>query len=376
MNPMLLDSHIKDLVKKIELTDNADSDALNATLRELLSSLKKNLQNPEVLERYKEYRNYKGVIGTYPIHTDGYAIAFDPLEDEEGFWNAWLAYGMVVGKNVVSQEVCEYAIRRMHEVTRDISNGTCELDKSDTWKNAPVDSNGVSLISRGFFEVYHDKALADIRQSIRLYIHHVMLWGRVDLWTSFDRLGVKLPHHEESYALALHVDQNPLIHPDFKTVQGVLALADCPIERGTFVGVPGSRFIFDEYKSFAPERGEFVELLTSSTIAETLQKNAQPIPLRARDIVSWDSRTTHANTENKSEETRFVAYVAEGPAREENQEFIDTRLEAFETGIGSNVREALMHASKKSRYSDYKKISHARKKEELTLLGKFLYGQE
>jgi ectoine hydroxylase-related dioxygenase (phytanoyl-CoA dioxygenase family) len=209
-----------------------------------------------------------------------------------------------------------------------------------------------------------------------LFIHHVMLWGRVDLWTSFDRLGVKLPGHEESYALPLHVDQNPLIHPDFKTVQGVLALADCPAERGTFVGVPGSRSIFSEYERFAPERGEFVELLPTDAIAETLKKNAQPIPLRAGHIVSWDSRTTHANTENKSKETRYVAYVAAGPAREENQELIAARMEAFRTGVGSNVREALMHASKKARYSNYEKLEKVREAEQLTLLGKLLYGQE
>ncbi len=373
---MLLDDQIKDLVKKIELTDTHDSESLNTNLRELIKRLKTNLQDPQVLERYESYKKNNGTITQYPIDADGFAVAHDPLEDEEGFWNAWSKYGMVVGKNVVSKEVCEHAIRRMHEITREISDSKCELDKPDTWKDAPVDSNGISFISRGFFEVYHDKALSDIRQSIRLYIHHVMIWGKVDLWTSFDRLGVKLPGHEESYALPLHVDQNPLIHPNFKTVQGVVALADCPVERGTFVGVPGSRSVFSEYGRFAPERGEFVELIPTDPIAETLKKNAQPIPLRAGCIVSWDSRTTHANTENKSKETRYVAYIAAGPAREDSQELTDTRMEAFRTGAGSNVREALMHASKKARYSNYEKLEKVREPEELTLLGKLLYGKE
>jgi hypothetical protein len=373
---MLLDDEIKDLVKKIELTDTKDSESLTSNLRELITRLKTNLQNPEVAERYELYKKSKGNISQYPIDADGFAVAFDPLEDEEGFWNTWLTYGIVVGKNVVSKEVCEHAIQRMHEITREISDGQCELDKPDTWKNAPVDSNGISFISRGFFEVYHDKALSDIRQSIRLYIHHVMIWGKVDLWTSFDRLGVKLPGHEESYALPLHVDQNPLIHPGFKTVQGVVALADCPVERGTFVGVPGSRAIFADYGRFAPGRGEFVELMPTDPIADTLKQNAQPIPLRAGHIVSWDSRTTHANTENKSKETRYVAYIAAGPAHEESQEFIDTRMDAFRTGVGSNVREALMHASKKARYSNYEKLAKVREPEQLTLLGRLLYGQE
>lgn len=373
---MLLDKNIKNLVKGIEQTDAKDSDSLNIKVRDLIKALRVNLQNPEIKERYESYSKNKGVISSYPIDIDGYAVSFDPLENEQEFWNTWLKYGIVVGKQVVSKEICNYAIQRMHDITRGISDNKCELDKPETWKDAPIDSNGISFISRGFFEVYHDRALSDIRQSVRLYIHHVAIWGRVDLWTSFDRLGVKLPGHEESYALPLHIDQNPLIHPDFKTIQGVLALADCPIERGTFMGVPGSKSIFDEYKRFAPEKGEFVELLSSDQIARILEENAQPIPIRAGDIVSWDSRTTHANTENKSTETRYVAYVAAGPSREGSPDLVDIRLDAFRSGIGSNVREALMHASKKARYSNYEKLEEVRESEKLSLLGELLYGQE
>ncbi len=373
---MLLDDEIKGLVKNIELTDANNSESLAESFKELIGRLKTNLQKPQVIERYESYKKNKGSIHPYPIDAAGFAVAYDPLEDEEGFWNTWLKYGVVVGKNVVSKEVCKYATQRMHEIIREMSDGTCELDKPETWKNAPKDSNGIPFISRGFFEVYHDKALSDIRQSIRLYIHHVMIWGKVELWTSFDRLGVKLPGHEESYALPLHVDQNPRIHPDFKTVQGVVALADCPVERGTFVGVPGSRSLFGDYSQFAPERGEFVELIPTSSIADTLKQNAQPIPLRAGHIVSWDSRTTHANTENKSQKTRYVAYIAAGPAREDQQDLIKTRMEAFQTGVGTNVREALMHASKKARYSNHEKLAKVREPEQLTLLGRLLYGQE
>lgn len=373
---MVLDDHIKGLVKKIELTDTRDSESLSASVRELINRLKTNLQDPTIQERYASYKKDNATISKYPIDADGFAVAFDPLENEQDFYDTWSRYGMIVGKNIVSKEVCEHAIQRMHQITREISDGACELDKPESWKDAPIDSSGISFISRGFFEVYHDKSLADIRQSIRLYIHHVLIWGRVDLWTSFDRLGVKLPGHEESYALPLHVDQNPLIHPDFKTVQGVVALADCPVERGTFVGVPGSRAVFVEYGRFAPERGEFVELVSTDPITNTLKEHAQPIPLRAGCVVSWDSRTTHANTENISKENRYVAYVAAGPAREENQEWIDARMEAFRSGVGSNVREALMHASKKARYSNYEKLAKVREPEELTLLGRLLHGQE
>jgi hypothetical protein len=263
----------------------------------------------------------------------------------------------------------------MHAVIEGLSNHTCNLDDPSTWDAIPRDENGTPFISRGFFELYHDAVLADIRQSIRLYIHHVMIWGRVDLWTSFDRLGIKLPHHEESQALPLHVDQNPRIHPHFKTLQGVLALVDCPTPRGTFVGVPGSKGVFAHYAEFAPERGEFVELDTHNAIAEQLTNHAQPFPLRVSDIVSWDSRTTHANSENISDETRYVAYIAAGPARADDSELVNVRVEAFKSGEGSNVREALLHASKKPRYTNLDVLQQLRTPETLQPLGTLLYGQ-
>jgi ectoine hydroxylase-related dioxygenase (phytanoyl-CoA dioxygenase family) len=371
--PKVLDDRIRELVKTIESAADQESDE---AVRELIARLRTNLQDPEVQKRYAAYREEPGAIGRYPTDSEGFAVAYDPLEDEESFWKAWSEYGVVVGKDVVPKGVAERAVKRMHEIVRGISDGRCELDKPETWKDAPVDQNGIPFMSRGFFEVYHDKALSDIRQSVRLYIHHVLIWGTTELWSSFDRLGVKLPGHDESRALPLHVDQNPRIHADFKTVQGVLALVDCPAERGTFVGVPGSRSVFDQYGRFAPERGEFVELVPTDPIAATLSQHAQPIPLRAGCIVSWDSRTTHANTENVSDKTRYVAYVAAGPAREAEPDLIRAREDAFRSGVGSNVREALMHASKKARYADYDKLVKVREPEQLTLLGRLLYGWE
>ena len=105
--------------------------------------------------------------------------------------------------------------------------------------------------------------------------------------------------------------------------------------------------------------------------------NAQPLAMRGGDIISWDSRTTHGNTENKtSNEIRYVAYVSAGKAQEDDKQMIEIRNKAFQSGEGSNMRKALMHASKKPRYTDLEKVSRTRKEEKLTLLGRLLYGQE
>jgi hypothetical protein len=96
--------------------------------------------------------------------------------------------------------------------------------------------------------------------------------------------------------------------------------------------------------------------------------------LRAGDIVTWDSRTTHANSANHSGESRYVAYVAAGPARESDWAAVSARSDAFRTGVGANVRDALMHASKKPRYTAPALLSANRQPEDLTVLGRLLYG--
>lgn len=372
---MLIDNNIKRLVKEIDENYRTPKN-IEVSIKKLLTKLKSNCLKKEAEERYSSYSNFEGILDRYPIDKDGYAVSFDPLSDEEAFYQCWKKFGIVVGRGVVPVEVRGGAINRIYEMMTSLSNGLCNLNKPDTWGNVPVDDNHTPVLSRGFFEVYHDRSLADLRQAIHLYIHHVVIWGRIDLWTSFDRFGVKLPEHKESKGLPLHVDQNPNVHPGFKTVQGVLALSDCPIERGTYVGVPGSKKYFPEYAKMAEGLGEYVELFMPDKIAPILQKNAQAIPLRAGDIISWDSRTTHANSENVSDQTRFVAYIAAGPAREENLELIKERNEAFQNSSGKNVREALMHASKPPRYTNPANLQRIRQPEELTLLGKLLYGQE
>ncbi|MCD8496725.1 MAG: phytanoyl-CoA dioxygenase family protein [Alphaproteobacteria bacterium] len=194
-----------------------------------------------------------------------------------------------------------------------------------------------------------------------------------------DRLGVKLPSHEGGKALPLHVDQNPTIDPDFKTLQGVLALVDCPAERGTFRGVPGSRNVFQQYAQMPGGIGEFVELDPQHPIAEELTNKAQAFPLRAGDMVSWDSRTTHANTENISQDPRMVFYVAAGLAQENNAAAVAARKDAFTTGLATSklkVPQALLRATIKPRFIDAEAVSRIRKPENLTLLGKLLYGTE
>jgi len=317
---MIIDSEIKKLLVQIESLDINDSNHLTPLMIKLIQQLHRNCQKPDMQARYAKYHqslsentaNPESKLCKYPIDDDGYANAFSPIEDEETFWQTWNKYGLVVSCAVVGQEQCSETIARIHALVKALSGGQFLIEDSSSYVNIPRDKKEVPLISRGFFEVYHDDSLAQLRQSVRLYLHHVVIWGQVDLWTTFDRYGLKLPNLEQSKALPLHVDQNATVHPGFTTVQGVLALSDCPIERGTFAAVPGSKHFFKEYKTIVNAkgeyyRGEYVELDLSQPFASHLVEHKQTLPIRAGDIVSWDSQTTHANSANLSGETRMVA---------------------------------------------------------------------
>jgi ectoine hydroxylase-related dioxygenase (phytanoyl-CoA dioxygenase family) len=371
---MLIDNHVRELAHAAEEQARAlEAPTLNATLTELVRVLRERCGTADARARYANCDDVGAFPTSFPIRADGYAEAIDPLDDEESFYDCWRKFGIVVGKDVVPQQSCEAVIARLHDVTKRLSADSCDLSNPDTYHHMPVDPSGVPLLSRGFFELYHDQALAQIRQAVRLYIQHVVMWGRSDLWTSFDRVGVKLPSHDESKALPLHVDQNPLLHPDFRTTQGVLALSDCPAERGTFVGVPASRMFFKEYGRMAG-RGDYVELRADDTLFEGLTSHAQAIPIRAGHVISWDSRTTHANSENVSDRTRYVAYVSAGPVPTSPETAYELRRDAFATGIGSNERDALMHASKRPRFNNPEALAAVREPEDLTSLGRLLYG--
>lgn len=374
----IINQEVRDLVSRIDESSNG-GEALDALLIRLVRVLQKRCAHPSVVARYERYRtgvSDMGAIARLPVDAEGYVIGFDPLTQEKEFFACWQRFGIVVGTNVVSPSLCAKTVARMGELMLGASDGKCDLERPETWGDMPVDDAGVPIASRGFFEVYHDDALAQLRQSVRVYLHYVLIWGRADLWTTFDRFGIKLPGHGESKALPLHVDQNPNVHPEFRTVQGVLALADCPAERGTFVGVPGSKGFFGNYGGMAKNGGEYVELETDQPISSSVADFTQPCPLRAGSLISWDSRTTHANSANVSDQTRFVAYIAYGIQRQDDASAIGARVDGFMSGLGMNVRDALMHASKKPRYTNQHRLAGLRRREQFTALGRLIYGKD
>jgi hypothetical protein len=375
--PSIITNETRELVASIESTLPQDPGWLEYKIRNLVGHVAARCALPEIKQKYEMYGAVPGEMAAYPTDHDGYAQSFDALSDETDMYDHWRRLGVIVGKQVATIEACDYAVHRVLSVANELSDGSCFLGTPGSHLDLPFDDQDVPILTRGFFELYHDNGLAQLRQSVRSYLHHVVVRGRADLWTTFDRYGVKLPGDAGSAALPLHVDQNPREHSDFRTTQGVLALEDCPLERGTLAVVPGSKKFFAGYGSIAPEKGEYVQLIDGHESASVLRDAVQPLPLRSGDIATWDSRTTHANTENVSDKIRYVALISAGPVPKENcHDLVLARSRAYYSGEGSNNRDALMHASMKPRYSDSEALASVRQPERLSLLGKLLYGQK
>lgn len=315
-------------------------------------------------ESFKNNRHYinslKEKSETYQLEVQ----SINPFENEEDFLLHWFKFGFVIGKGIISENICDNTILKLQ---KKLSQLNLNIYNNETWLK---DKNGVPLISRGFLDIYHDKLLSDIRQNKLLYLYHTLLWQDVKLNTTFDRLGIKIKGIEGSEGLPLHVDQNPNVHPNFQTIQGVLALNDCS-KNGTVV-VPKSNKIFNQYKDFIKDgyKGEYVELEKDSELFKLLNDKKIIAPLKKGDIISWDSRTTHTNITNNNND-RYVMYLSTGKEITEEL-YLKERKELFISGNGKNVRNAYCHASKKPRFSD--SLNNYREKEELTELGNLLYG--
>lgn len=371
----LIDGKVRSLVQSIESARSIRS--ADAYIAELVAylSLRCSSEGKKPLGEI----NYQGIDpGTYPLDDEGFAKAFDPLTEESEYEKYFVTFGFVVGKQVISKDLAGKSIHRIKGIASALSEGTFSFDVPRSWDNVPEDSKGTKILSKGFFEVDHDRIWAEIRQSVRLYIHHVLIWGRADLWTTFDRFGVKLPNHSESEGLPLHIDQSPVLGTQYKFVQGVLALSDCPEESGVTVLVPNSRSMFGNFKKYGLPKEEYISFENSSQEdLQELKSRLQPIPLRAGDILSWDSRTVHTNTSNTSaDRTRFIAFVSTGVSRENSDVLVNARITQFNMGTSRSLRDAYMYATFRPRYENSTAIAKVREREKLTLLGKLVYGFE
>ena len=157
MNAMVVTPQIRDLVLRAEDALCSSFEAGASAFRDLYRALSYRLASRGVRRRFDSYAGDSQIstleLCKYPIQNDGYAVGFDPLEEEAAFWDCWSTYGVVVAKAVVDPSLCRVAVERIAEILRELSGGQFSLQDPETYMYMPTDPDGMPIISRGFCEI-------------------------------------------------------------------------------------------------------------------------------------------------------------------------------------------------------------------------------
>jgi hypothetical protein len=267
-----------------------------------------------------------------PLDAQGFATAFSTEEAKEAL-EFFKKYGIVVFKDVLTKDEQNATTEALYKYLKD-TRPTFDRDDYSTWENKLWPSD----MKFGFFSdfpIFHLKEGWDNRQNVKVHKAFSIVWEREDLWVSFDRFGFMRPTMNlkingkkcnrsawRTTETFLHLDQNPLLDPEFCRVQGILNLKDNKLDDGGFQGVPGSHKHFKEWgtkhKSSIPPTSHLVTIPSD----DIQQKHIQKIPLRAGSLLIWDSRVSHGNFPNRSSSPRIVQYITMWPNKEDNKEHI------------------------------------------------------
>ena len=231
----------------------------------------------------------------------------------------------------------------------------------------------------GFFELYHDKAVADVRQDPNLYQLFADIYQTEQLWVMFDRMIYMTANKNDKTPLPLHVDQNPHQHPDFHGVQGLLALRDCNEHTGMLSLIPEShKWFAEKYSAWSDSQQGWIAYAGDDL--HVRQKELIPIPLKRGQMVIWDSRVTHSRVLAKEPvQTRSMMMLSYLPVAKNNTDdcnqrnaidFNQRRVEAYRAGTGVYDHDAGLRKT-----GNVHGVQSLRQTPEvLTELGQRLYG--
>lgn len=230
----------------------------------------------------------------------------------------WQTYGYVIVPNAID----EAAIERTRQLLWEFQ----EMDPNDsrTWyQHQRRDHAMVELNNSGMVECYNHPQLWANRQTPRIYDAFVDIWDREDLWVTIDRANLNPPNTDKrAFSGFIHWDANTTLDPLPINVQGVLALSDTDDDTGGFQCVPELFRDFDAWRANQPAdrdpyRPELGDLQPTS------------IPLRAGDLLIFNSLLAHGIRPNHSDRVRMAQYIAMVPADESNTEIRDWRIRSW-----------------------------------------------
>lgn len=172
----------------------------------------------------------------------------------------------------------------------------------------------------GMVELYQHQALWNNRQHPRVHQAFAEIFGTEALWVSEDRACMKPPQHpahpEYDHKGFVHWDVDTSKLPLPFRVQGVLALTDTSADMGGFQCVPGFHRNLEQWIATQPaDRNPYVPDLNALPPG----MRVTPIPMRAGDLLIWDTLLAHGNGHNVSDKPRLAQYITMFPVGSEEE---------------------------------------------------------
>lgn len=279
------------------------------------------------------------IFERYPCDEEGYAVGLDPA-DADGLRRAMRRYGVVVAR-VLPPTDCAAAAE---EVFADCGVPRC--GPPSEWETEKWPAQNRFLYGRPNGPERTAKGPAAMRNRTHPLVHRTftaLFDGEHRLWVTADTYGVMRPtvclpfpkadggvefrdRPDWRWDLKMHWDCNPWALQEELDAgrppmfQGLIALVDCSEDTGSFLAVPGCTRFFDEGWAKQPQHNHYryAADLTAGVVngkayvpdKSVLRSFAQRLPLRAGDMVVWDSRTAHSNFPNTGQRFRLVQFVS------------------------------------------------------------------
>ena len=234
-------------------------------------------------------------------------------------WQHWVRRGFVVVRQAVPPE----NVARLRTLLWEFQ----EMDPEDpaTWHKPQLrDHKMKELNSAGMVEIYNHQHLWDNRQTPKVYDAFVDIWDREDLWVTIDRANLNPPNRDKrAFDGFIHWDADTTLDPLPVNVQGVLSLVDSDPEVGGFQCVPAMFEEFDVWVATQPaDRDPWRPDMTGFA--------AEHVPLRAGDLLIWNSLLAHGIRPNRSaDRVRMAQYISMTPADEGNAQLKEWRIRSW-----------------------------------------------
>ena len=201
-----------------------------------------------------------------------------------------------------------------------------EMDRTDhdSWYRVPERLNGmVELNGSGMVEMYHHPAMWANRQVPRVHGAFADIWGTEKLWVTIDRCNMNVPNRPGfEFNGFIHWDIDTSLDPLPFDVQGVLTLIDTEPGQGGFQCVAGmpkriAEWIKTQPSDRNPHRPDLTDL------------HVETVPLKAGDLLIWNSLLPHGVSPNTSGKPRLAQYLSMSPAQERNTTAREWRIHSW-----------------------------------------------